>query len=142
MYYTAKIVQDSEENREAYNITFPDIPMAISCAFSMPQAIEYAQDVLELVLEDVLDGCMKLPKRTVEPDEKKHLYRIDIGARMTVALEVCQAKGRSKANSIAKKMGITPQSFAKLMKPSSNVSISMLEKFAKAVGKKLEVKIV
>lgn len=142
MYYTAKITQDPDENREAYNIVFPDIPNAISCAFTMPQAFEYAQDVLDMILEDVLDGTINLPERKTEPNEKEHLYRIDVGARTAVALEIHQAKGSMKAAAIAKKMGMTPQSFTRLLKPSSNISVSMLDRFAKAIGKKLEIKFV
>ncbi len=140
MYYTAKITQDPEENREVYNIEFPDVPGALSCANTLPEAFEYAQDALDMMLEEVLEGRMALPKRTIEPDEPHGLYRIDVGARTAVALEIYKAKGGMKAATVAKKMGMSPQSFTRLLKPSSNVSVSMLDRFAKAVGKRLVVK--
>lgn len=139
MYYTAKITQDPEEKREAYNIEFPDVPGAISCAFSMSEAFEYAQDALDMTLEEVLEGRMPLPERKTEPDESKGLYRIDVGARTATALEIYRAKGGLKSATIAKKMGMTPQSFTRLLKPSSNISVAMLDRFAKAVGKKLVI---
>ena len=68
------------------------------------------------------------------------LYRIDVGARTAVALEIYKAKGGMKAATLAKKMGMSPQSFTRLLKPTSNVSVAMLDRFAKAVGKRLVVK--
>ena len=47
--------------------------------------------------------------------------------------------GGMKAATVAKKMGMTPQSFTRLLKPSSNVSVAMLDRFAKAVGKRLVI---
>lgn len=139
MYYTAKITQDPEEKREAYNIEFPDVPGAVSCAFSMQEAFEYAQDALDMMLEEVLVGRMAMPERKTEPDETKGLFRIDVGARMATALEIHRAKGSLKSATVAKKMGMSPQSFARLLKPTSNVSVAMLDRFAKAVGKRLKI---
>lgn len=139
MYYTAKITQDPEEEREAYNIEFPDVPGAISCAFSMQEALEYAQDALDMILEEVLEGRMAMPQRKTEPDESKGLFRVDVGARTATALEIYKAKGGLKSAAVAKKMGMSPQSFTRLLKPSSNVSVAMLDRFAKAVGKKLVI---
>lgn len=34
---------------------------------------------------------------------------------------------------------MTPQSFTRPLKPSSNISVAMLDRFAKAVGKKLVI---
>lgn len=70
---------------------------------------------------------------------KKGLYRIDVGAMTATALEIYRAKGGMKAATVAKKMGMTPQSFTRLLKPSSNVSVAMLDRFAKAVGKRLVI---
>lgn len=44
-----------------------------------------------------------------------------------------------KAATVEKKMGMTPQSFTRLLKPSSNVSVAMLDRFDKAVGKRLVI---
>lgn len=70
---------------------------------------------------------------------KKGLYRIDVGARTATALEIYRAKVGMKAATVAKKMEMTPQSFTRLLKPSSNVIVAMLDRFAKAVGKRLVI---
>ena len=47
--------------------------------------------------------------------------------------------GGMNAATVSKKMGMTPQSFTRLLKPSSNVSVAMLDRFANAVGKRLVI---
>ena len=52
--YPCSITRDLEEKeltgREAYNVSFPDLPEALTCGWSWKEAVEMAIDVLEVAL--------------------------------------------------------------------------------------------
>lgn len=67
---------------DGINITFPDIPAAISCADTTDEAIKNAEEVLGLVLYDMECDGKKIPKPTpfekikTKEDEKAVITRI------------------------------------------------------------------
>ena len=140
MQYTAKIVKSGDGSQ--YEVEFPDVPGCFTYGDTLQDALVYAKEALELMLEGVLDDEMVLPECTVAPDESNGLYSVEVGSRLAVAIEIHEAKKGLKSASVAKRMDMSPQSFARILRPSSNVSVSMLERYAKAVGKRLVVKFV
>lgn len=60
-----------EFDDDAINITFPDLPSAISCADNTIEAYRSATEVAELILEDyILDAFESAPK----PSEIKNIH--------------------------------------------------------------------
>ena len=63
--YSCNIVRDQEEARltcrEAYNVTFPDVPEAITCGWSWDEAVEMAEDCLGLALSFYFDSDEEIP---------------------------------------------------------------------------------
>ncbi len=59
------IVGDEEEQRltrrVGYNVTFPDVPEAITCGWSWKEAVEMAIDVLEVALSYYVDEGKEIP---------------------------------------------------------------------------------
>ena len=68
----------------AINITFPDLPSAISCADNTQDAYRYATEVAELVLEDYIEDLFEgAPKPSeikninLEENQRTTLIKID-----------------------------------------------------------------
>ena len=63
--FPCNIVLDEEEERatgrEAYNVTFPDIPEAITCGWSWEEALEMAEDCLGVALSFYVDRREDIP---------------------------------------------------------------------------------
>ena len=53
-----------------------------------------------------------------------------------------KARGRTPAAVVARRMGITPQSYGRIENPRSNLSVRTMEKVAKALGKRLKIELV
>jgi len=139
MQYTARFYSEKEGG---FSVEFPDVPGALTCGETIEECKKYAAEALELVLEEVLIDNMELPVAKAKPDESKGMYSIAVDPRLATAIAIHEAKKGLKASVVAKRMGMSPQSFARLTKPTSNVSVTMLDRFAKAVGKRLEVNLV
>ena len=63
--YPRNIVGDEEEDRltgrEGYDVTFPDIPEAITCGWSSKEAVEMAIDALEVAISFYVDEGKDIP---------------------------------------------------------------------------------
>ncbi len=137
MNYIAKIIH--EDN--AYQVEFPDVPGCYTYGDTLEQAIDMAKDALDLLLETMLDDKEPLPKSTITEDKKNGLYAIQVNNRLALAYTIFEARRGKSAASICKKMGIAPQQY-KLEDPKAGCTFATLEKFAAAIGKKLEIKFV
>lgn len=64
--YPCDIVGDEEEERltgrTGYDVTFPDVPEAITCGWSWKEAVEMAIDVLEVALSIYVDEGKEIPQ--------------------------------------------------------------------------------
>ena len=72
--YPCNIVLDEEERqetgREAYNVTFPDLPEAITCGWSWEEAVEMAEDVLWLCISDYCTEQGYIPTPSFPTDDQ------------------------------------------------------------------------
>ncbi len=72
--YPCDIVGDEEEERitgrTGYDVTFPDIPEAITCGWSWKEAVEMAIDVLEVALSFYVDAGKEIPSPS-SPTERQ-----------------------------------------------------------------------
>lgn len=51
-----------DPEKKAINVTFPDLPEAITCGYSEEEAREYAVDALETILSDYIKRRLDIPK--------------------------------------------------------------------------------
>ena len=99
--YSCNIVRDQEEarltGREAYNVTFPDVPEAITCGWSWDEAVEMAEDCLGLALSFYFDSDEEIPTPSL-PTEGQVLIPVPplVAAKLTI-------------NSAMRENGITKQ---------------------------------
>lgn len=66
----------------------------------------------------------------------------DLLLRNPVAYAIFEARRGRTAAEIARKTSITRQAYGRLEDPKASLTVTTLEKFAKAVGKKLEINFV
>ncbi len=137
MEYIAKI----NHEEDGFTVEFPDIPGCNTCGDSLEEALTMAKDALDLILEVKLEDKDPLPQSTLTEDQKNGFYAIQVNGRLALAYTIFEARRGKSAASICKKMGIAPQQY-KLEDPKAGITFATLEKFAKAIGKKLEIKFV
>lgn len=137
MEYIAKINHEDD----GFTVEFPDIPGCYTCGDTLEEALTMAEDALYAILYAKLEDKDPLPQSTLTEDQKNGFYAIQVRGRLALAYTIFEARRGKPAASICKKMGIAPQQY-KLEDPKAGITFATLEKFAKAIGKKLEIKFV
>ena len=138
MLYTAKIYKDED----GYSVEFPDLGDTFTFGATLEEAKANAEEALECTLRSLLDERRPWPAAKTRPNAAKGLYAIPVSPLVECAQGIVKARGRTPAAVIARRMGITPQSYGRLENPRSNLSVRTLEKAAKALGKRLEINLV
>ena len=140
--YPCNIKRDEEEakltGREAYNVTFPDLPEAITCGWSWDEAVEMAEDVLGLCLAHycVHEGYIPTPSL---PTEGQVLIPVPplVAAKLTINAAM-REKGITK-QALGQKLGIGEDAVRRLLDPNSRTHFTQVEKALRAVGRSLIV---
>jgi len=131
--YPARIKYDRSDKR--YTIQFLDLKEAISEAESLEEALFNASEVLTLTLEGRLDEHMELPKPSKR--KSKYIHQIAPSARVQAALLFRFAKGKHTKAEIARALGTSWPSIARLEDPHHWPSLRQLERVAAVLGQKL-----
>ena len=140
--YPCNIKRDEEEanltGREAYNVTFPDLPEAITCGWSWDEAVEMAEDVLGLCLAHycVHEGYIPTPSL---PTEGQVLIPVPplVAAKLTIN-SAMREKGITK-ETLGKKLGLEEDAVRKLLDPNYRTHFTQVERALRAVGRSLIV---
>ena len=138
--YPCNIRRDEEEakltGREAYNVTFPDLPEAITCGWSWDEAVEMAEDVLGLCLAHycVHEGHIPTPS---PPAEGQVLIPVPtlVAAKLTIN-SAMRENGITK-QALGQKLGIGEDAVRRLLDPNSRTHFTQVEKALRAVGRSL-----
>ena len=140
--YPCNIKRDEEEanltGREAYNVTFPDLPEAITCGWSWDEAVEMAEDVLGLCLAHycVHEGYIPTPSL---PAEGQVLIPVPplVAAKLAI-YSAMREKGITK-QTLGKKLGLEEDAVRKLLHPNYRTHFTQVERALRAVGRSLIV---
>ena len=140
--YPCNIKRDEEEanltGREAYNVTFPDLPEAITCGWSWDEAVEMAEDVLGLCLAHycVHEGYIPTPSL---PTEGQVLIPVPplVAAKLTINAAM-RENGITK-EALGKKLGLEEDAVRKLLDPNYRTHFTQVERALRAVGRSLIV---
>ena len=104
--YSCNIVRDQEEarltGREAYNVTFPDIPEAITCGWSWDEAVEMAEDCLGLALSFYFDRAEEIPTPSLPTEGQVLIPRTPFGRR-EAHYQFCNARKGNHQTGIGQK---------------------------------------
>ena len=105
---------------DGINITFPDIPEAISCADTTKEAMKNAEEVLGLVLYDMEYDNKKIPEATSLDNVKIQ------GNQKAIPVSVWMPLVRNELDEQAVKKTLTIPQWLNKMAESKNVNFSRL----------------
>ena len=140
--FPCDIVLDAEEReatgREAYGVTFSDIPEAITCGWSWNEALEMAEDCLAVALSFYVDRCEDIPTPSPLADGQVLIaVPIIVAAKLTLYTAM-REQGITGAD-LATKLDMQENAVHKLLDPNRFSHISQIERALKAVGRSLVV---
>ncbi len=140
--FPCDIVFDEEEKtatgREAYLVTFPDVPQAITGGWSWEEALYMAEDCLGGALSFYVDADKDIP--TPSPlREGQVLIPVPIlaAAKLTVYTAM-RERGMTRAE-LAAMLGMKEDAVGKLLDTMYRSHLSHLERALKALGRSLVV---
>ena len=140
--YPCNIAPDEEElresGREAYVVTFPDVPEAITGGWSWDEAIEMAEDCIGVALSFYTDEDEDIPTPSL-PTEGQVLIPVPplVAAKLTIN-SAMREKGITK-EALGKKLGLEEDAVRKLLDPNYRTHFTQVERALRAVGRSLIV---
>ena len=140
--FPCDIVLDDEEakatGREAYVITFPDVPEAITGGWSWQETLEMAEDCLAVALSFYVDRNEDLPAPSPLADGQVLIaVPIIVAAKLTLYTAM-REHGITDAD-LAAMLGLDNNAVQRLLNPYRFSHISQVERALKAVGRSLIV---
>ena len=140
--FPCDIVLDEEEakatGREAYGVTFPDVPEAITCGWSWQEALEMAEDCLAVALSFYVDRSEDLPTPSPLADGQV-LIAVPIVAAAKLSLYTAMREQNMTDQDLKAKLGMSEHGIQTLLNPYRFSHISRIERALKAVGRSLIV---
>ena len=140
--YPCNIELDEEElketGREAYGVTFPDLPEAISGGWSWEEAVEMAEDVLWLCISDYCTEQGYIPTPSL-PTNGQVMISVPPLAAAKLAINAAMKEQGIRKETLAGKLGLTEEATRRLLDPLYRTHLSQVEKALKLVGRSLVI---
>ena len=140
--FPCNIVRDEEEDREtgreAYVVTFPDIPEAITGGWSWQEALEMAEDCLSVALSIYVDKREDIPVPSPLADDQV-LIPVPLLVAAKLTLYTAMRKQSITNVDLAAQLGLQEKAVERLLDPMRRSHISQIEKALRAVGHSLVV---
>lgn len=134
MEYIAKLKKEDG----AYVVSFPDLPNVNTFGETKTDAIKYAHEALNGVLEVDFERGFSLPEPKALPGRNTASIRVQ--PNIAIAYQLRRLRQNQTQAEVAKKIGISYQAYQKLENPRKcNPTVKTLEKVSQALGKTLEV---
>ena len=125
----------------SFNVTFPDVPEAITCGDGILHSKEMASDVLGLALGFYIEEGKDLPRVKTKRGKGGHWIEPSALVQVKLALyEEFRKAGISKTE-LANRMGIMKQQIDRLFDPTRSTRIEQLELAFRAIGKTMAISI-
>ena len=140
--FPCDIVLDDEEakatGREAYVVTFPDVPEAITGGWSWQEALDMAEDCLGVALSFYVDRREDIPTPGPLADGQVIIaVPLIVAAKLT--LYTAMREQDITDADLAARLGLDYNAVQTLLNPYRFSHISRIERALKAVGHKLVV---
>lgn len=140
--YPSSIVRDEEEQlttgREAYNVTFPNVPEAITCGWSWEEALEMAEDCLGVALGMYVRDDKDLPVPGCAQDGQV-LVPVPLLVAAKLTLYTAMREQGVTRDALAAELGISVDAVRKLIDPRYRSHLSQVESALRVVGRALIV---
>ena len=138
--YPCTIELDQEEKRitgrNAYNVTFPDVPEAITCGWSREEALQMAEDCLGVALTFYVDRREDIPNPGA-PTDRQVLIRVPLIIAAKLSLYTAMRSQNITDGVLGKRLGVSESEIRKLLNLDHSSSITQVEKALEAVGRTL-----
>ena len=140
--YPCSIVRDEEEEmatgREAYVVTFPDVPEAITGGWTWEEALEMAEDALSLALSFYVDEHQDIPTPNIAAEGQVVIPVRLVTAAKLVIYSAMRKQGVTEV-ALAEQLGITETAVSKLCDPGYSSHISQIERALRVLGRSLVI---
>ena len=140
--YPCLIERDIEEyratGREAYVITYRDVPEAISGGWSWPEALEMAQDCLDVALTFYTDDGQDLPAPSPLREGEVMISTTPTVAAKLALYNAMREQGVT-AEQLAEQLELDEQATQKLLNPLYRTHITTVRRALAIVGRDLVV---
>ncbi len=140
--YPCNIELDEEElketGREAYGVTFPDLPEAISGGWSWEEAVEMAEDVLWLCISGYCTQRGYIPTPS-PPSNGQVMIPVPPLAAAKLAINAAMKEQGISKKALAEKLGFTEEATRRLLDPLYRTHLSQVERALKVVGRSLVI---
>lgn len=137
--YFAKITKQGDRQ---FLVEFPDLPGCLTEGHSLKEALENAQEALNGYLASLCDRHLNIKNPKVRKGKEYHSIDVDIRLAFAISLRQIRKKHGYTQSDVARKLHISQQAYAKLETPDANPSLDTIEKISKALGSKVEFKLV
>lgn len=123
-----------------FGVEFPDLPNIITVGTTLDEAMAKATEALNAALETDVARGFSLPEPVAGPGEG--LYPIEVSPHIILAWDIRKLRGDRSQSEIAARLGLSYQAYQRLENPAKgNPTVKTLERVARALGKRLEVRI-
>ena len=140
--FPCSIVRDAEEEKttgkEAYVVTFPDVPEAITGGWSWQEALEMAEDCLSVALSFYVDDRKDIPVPSPLADGQV-LIPVPLLVAAKLTLYTAMRKQSITNVALAAQLGLQEKAVSRLLDPMYRSHVSQVEKALRAVGHSLVV---
>jgi antitoxin HicB len=131
MVYNCTIEKEGDE----YIAQFPDMPNIVTCGFTHEEALAMAKEALEACLEVDISQGNKIPLPAYAEG-----YPVSVASHIALSLRLRELRGEQSQTDIAKKLGLSYQSYQRLENPrKANPTVKTLEKIARVYGRELTI---
>ena len=135
MRYAYPCLPQPDEPPGSFTITFRDLTEAITCGDSLGEALENAQEVLELALTGRLAGGEDIP----EPSNQRpweELVPLTPAFAAKMALLLAMQKQQIQPEELQHRMGVTQKEIQDLLTPEGISPVNRLTQALQAVGRR------
>jgi antitoxin HicB len=125
---------------EAFNVTAPDIPVVITCVYSIEQALEYAADAIQLMLGEYIRRRLPIP---VPSRPRRGMHRITLPALVQAKLSLYGALRDTgvRKGELARRLGWQRSQVERLLDLGHASRMDQLEAAFHALGKGLSLQV-
>jgi antitoxin HicB len=135
MEYFARIVKSGRE----YLVSFPEFPNINTYGNTLDDALAGAREALNGTLETEFERGYALPPPGKHA-HKRSYHAIPVLPHVEIAYALKRMRNGHSQTEIARKLGITYQSYQKLENPRKcNPTVKTLERIGEVLGKKLVI---
>jgi antitoxin HicB len=125
------------EAPDSVTVTFPDVPEAITCGDTTPEALARAQDALVSALSFYVDDGKPLPKPSEA--QARPMVAVTILEAAKLALHDAMVTARVSNVDLARRLRLDEKSVRRLRDPLHRSHIGQVEQALRELGRRLDL---